>query len=164
MTLPSYVSLAKHANIVGVKMSHPDVSMHMQVSLDPRIDHNKFRVYSGFGQQLGPIVMFGAAGVIDALAAAHPRTLVRLFKLAESGPSNPEALQECRRLQYAVSRAEEIVGKFGIPGIKHAIRHMLGMGQSDGARLPLTARLADHEWDSVRDAQEAIFEIERSLQ
>lgn len=144
-------------------MSHPDVSMHMQVSLDPRIDHNEFRVYSGFGQQLGPIVMFGAAGVIDALAAAHPRTLVKLFKLAESGPSSPEALQECRRLQYAVSRAEEIVGKFGVPGIKHAIRQMLGMGQSDGARLPLTASLTDSEWDSVREAQEAIFEIEQSL-
>ncbi|MBE3045302.1 hypothetical protein IMZ48_22665, partial [Candidatus Bathyarchaeota archaeon] len=52
--------------------SHGDVSHHVQVSTDPKIDHDKFRVFSGFGQQLGPIVLFGAAGVIDGLAAFYP--------------------------------------------------------------------------------------------
>lgn len=73
VTPETYRILAQHPNIVGCKMSHAVVSWHNQVSLDPKIDHNKFRVYSGLGQQLGPIVIFDAAGVIDGLAAIYPR-------------------------------------------------------------------------------------------
>ena len=75
ITPETYRILAQHPNIVGCKMSHAVVSWHNQVSLDPKIDHNKFKVYSGLGQQLGPIVFFDAAGVIDGLAAVYPKTV-----------------------------------------------------------------------------------------
>lgn len=126
------------------------MSYHVQVSLDPAIDHNKFRVYSGFGQQLGPIVFFGAAGVIDGLAAIYPKTVSRLMELAEKRPIDPETLAEVQRLQYVVSKAEEYIGKTGIVGIKEAVYRVTGMGTLEGGRLPLKGKLADGEWDKLR--------------
>jgi len=131
------------------------VSHHVQVSLDPAIDHGKFRVYSGFGQQLGPIVFFGAAGVIDGLAAFFPRTVVRLMSLIATRldgkqPVGAAQLDEIRRLQYVVSRAEEFIVRTGIVGIKEATYRVAGFGTLEGGRLPLKGRLADGEYERLR--------------
>lgn len=114
----TYAALAAHPNIVGCKMSHGNVSHHIQVSLHPKIDPKTFRLYSGFGQQLGPIVLFSAAGAIDALGAIYPKTVSHLHKLLiSSGPAaapEPKILEEARRLQWLVSAAEEFIVKNGI--------------------------------------------------
>ncbi|KAK3935721.1 putative dihydrodipicolinate synthetase family protein [Diplogelasinospora grovesii] len=160
----TYTALARHPNIVGCKMSHGNVSHHVQVSLDPEIDHDNFRVYSGFGQQLGPIVFFGAAGVIDGMAAYYPKTVVRLMKLAEQGNLDAETKAEIHRLQYVVSRAEEFIGRYGIVGIKEAVYRVAGLGTLEGGRLPLRGRLADGEWEKARATLLAgIEKIEASL-
>lgn len=143
-------------------MSHGVVSHHVQVSLDPAIDHNKFRVYSGFGQQLGPIVFFGAAGVIDGLAAIYPRTVSRLFELASKRPITDENLKEIQKLQFSVSRAEEFVGRWGIVGIKEAVYRVLNIGNLDGGRLPLKGRLPDGEWEKWSAATNAMKALEES--
>ncbi|OIW32749.1 aldolase [Coniochaeta ligniaria NRRL 30616] len=157
----TYTALAAHPNIVGCKMSHGNVSHHVQVSLDPNIDHDAFRVYSGFGQQLGPIVAFGAAGVIDALAAIYPKTVVALFDaVTKSNTGDVSALAEARRLQYVVSRAEEFIGKTGVVGIKDAVYRVTGLGFNEGGRLPLKGRLADGEWEGLRKAY--LADIEKS--
>ncbi|KAF2195781.1 dihydrodipicolinate synthetase [Zopfia rhizophila CBS 207.26] len=143
VTPETYNILAQHPNIVGCKMSHGNVSYHVQVSLDPEIDHNKFRVFSGFGQQLGPIVFFGAAGVIDGLAAMYPKTVSRLMNLSEKRPIEPKVHEEIQALQYAVSTAEEYIGKWGIVGIKEGVYRVLGMGTLEGGRLPLKGKLPD---------------------
>lgn len=131
--------------------SHGNVSHHVQVSLDPAINHDKFRVFSGFGQQLGPIVFFGAAGVIDGLAAIYPKTVARLMSLAEKRPIEPDALAEIQRLQYAVSKAEEFIGKTGIIGIKEAVFRVTGLGTLEGGRLPLKGKLPEGEWEKLRE-------------
>lgn len=164
----TYTALAAHPNIVGCKMSHGNVSHHVQVSLDPGIDHDSFRVFSGFGQQLGPIVVFGAAGVIDGLAAIYPKTVVALFdavtKLNSGGEGGKKALAEARRLQYVVSKAEEFIGKTGVVGIKDAVYRVTGLGFNEGGRLPLKGRLADREWEALRGKYLADIEgVEASL-
>lgn len=136
------------------------MSYHVQVSLDPAIDHNKFRVYSGFGQQLGPIVFFGAAGVIDGLAAIYPKTVARLMSLAEKRPIEQEALAEAQRLQYVVSKAEEYIGKTGIVGIKEAVFRVTGLGTLEGGRLPLKGKLPDGEWERLRELY--LTDVEKS--
>lgn len=157
----TYTSLAAHPNIVGCKMSHGNVSHHVQVSLDPNIDHDHFRVYSGFGQQLGPIVVFGAAGVIDGLAAIYPKTVVALFNaVTKLNSGDASALAEARRLQYIVSKAEEFVGKTGVVGIKDAVYRVTGLGFNEGGRLPLKGRLTDAEWDKLRAAY--LTDVEKS--
>jgi 2-keto-3-deoxy-L-rhamnonate aldolase len=159
----TYTELARHPNIVGCKMSHGNVSHHVQVSLDPDIDHENFRVFSGFGQQCGPIVMFGAAGVVDGLAAIYPKTVVRLMELSEKRPITPEALEEAQRLQFIVSRAEEYIGGTGIIGIREGIHNVLGLGNLGAGRLPLVGRLPAGEWEKWSKCHKAINQIERSL-
>ncbi|KAF2807662.1 aldolase [Mytilinidion resinicola] len=146
VTPETYAYLAQHPNIVGCKLSHGNVSYHTQVSTDPSIDHEKFRVYSGIGSQLGPIVLFGAAGVIDGLAAYYPRAVARLMDLAEKRPIEPKALQEIQSQQFVVSQAWEFIVKFGILGIREAIYQVLGMGTVEGGRLPLKGRIPEGEW------------------
>ncbi|KAK3680436.1 hypothetical protein B0T22DRAFT_177669 [Podospora appendiculata] len=146
----TYMDLAAHPNIVGCKMSHGNVSHHVQVSLDPKIDHDEFRVYSGFGQQLGPIVLFGAAGVIDGMAAFYPKTVVRLMALAEKGEINAETRAEIHHLQFVVSRAEEFVVRYGMIGIKEGVFRLTGLGTQEGGRLPIRGTLTDEVWEKAR--------------
>ena len=125
------------------------------MSLDPAIDHDKFRVYSGFGQQLGPIVFFGAAGVIDGLAAFFPKTVVKLMSLITARlegkqPIDAAQLDEMRRLQYVVSRAEEFIVRSGIVGIKEATYRVAGFGTLEGGRLPLKGQLGEGEYEKLR--------------
>lgn len=144
--------------------SHGDVSTHLQVSLDPRIDHSTFRVYSGFGQQLGPIVLCGAAGVIDGLASFYPKTVVRLMELSAKRPVDQVTLEEVHRLQYAVSRAEGFIERTGIIGIREGIIRVAGMGGLEGGRLPLCGRLNEDVWRALHASLLAgIEQIESSL-
>jgi 2-keto-3-deoxy-L-rhamnonate aldolase len=163
ITPETYTKLAKHPNIVGCKMSHGNVSHHIQVSLDPDIDHEKFHLYSGFGQQLFPIVSMGGSGVIDGLAAFFPRTVVRLFQLATTLPLDKQLMQEIRVMQYAVSSAEEMVGKYGIVGIKEAIYRVTGMGTLEGSRLPLKGNMGDGEWEKWSVCMARMKKLEDSL-
>ncbi|KAM7196278.1 hypothetical protein V8F20_007118 [Naviculisporaceae sp. PSN 640] len=153
----TYPLLAQHAKIVGCKMSHGNVSHHVQVSLDPEIDHDKFRVFSGFGQQLGPIVSYGAAGVIDGMAAFYPKTVVRLFNLvSELDTGNVDqsiardVKAEITRLQFVVSRAEEFVVRHGLVGIKEAVWRVTKLGIQGSGRLPIRGSLTDEEWEKAR--------------
>ncbi|KAK7424132.1 hypothetical protein QQZ08_008738 [Neonectria magnoliae] len=157
----TYVKLAAHPNIVGCKMSHGNVSYHVQVSLHPKIDHSKFRVYSGFGQQLGPIVVFNAGGVIDGLAAIYPKTVARLFGLAAKRLLDESTLEEVRRLQWKVSAAEEFIVNNGILGIREGIYKVLGFGHLSGGRLPLRGALPEGTYDKWSDILGQMAEEEK---
>lgn len=147
VSVDTYTKLAAQPNIVGCKMSHGNVSHHLQVSLSPHIDHDHFNVYSGLGQQLGPIFAFGASGVIDGLAAIYPKTLVRLFNLVSKKSPSEKEVKEMKSIHWVVSSAEEMVGKWGIVGIKEGIFKVMGIGNLDGGRLPLRGCLPDGEWE-----------------
>lgn len=140
------------------------MSHHVQVSLDPQIDHDKFRLYSGFGQQLGPIVHFGAAGVIDGLAAFYPKVVVRLMDLAQKRPIDQGTLEETQRLQFAVSRAQEYIGQTGVIGIKEAVFRVTGMGTLEAGRLPLKGKLPEGQWQKLHTALlSPVEELEAAL-
>lgn len=137
------------------------MSYHVQVSLHPKIDHSKFRVFSGFGQQLGPIVVFNAGGVIDGLAAIYPKTVTRLFGLAAKRPLDEATLEEVRRLQWKVSAAEEFIVNNGILGIREGIYKVLGFGHLSGGRLPLRGALAEGTYDKWSDILGQMAEEEK---
>lgn len=163
VSIATYELLAQHPNIVGCKMSHGNVSHHLQVSCNPLIRKEKFRVFSGFGQQLGPIVLFNAAGVIDGLAAIYPKAVVRLMDLAEKRPVTDQNLAEMQRLQFASSRASELIGKWGILGIREGIYRELGMGNLEGGRLPLRGKIPDGEWEQLKTLYQPVQKIEKAL-
>jgi 2-keto-3-deoxy-L-rhamnonate aldolase len=118
------------------------------MALHPDIDSSRFRVYSGFGQQLGPIVMFGAAGVIDGLAAIYPKTVVHLFETVKSSIQNPALLKQAQDLQFKVSAAEEFIVANGILGIREGIFRVLKMGNLEGGRMPLRGKLSEGVWEN----------------
>jgi 2-keto-3-deoxy-L-rhamnonate aldolase len=161
--ISTYVTLAAHKNIVGGKMSHGNVSHHLQVSLHPEIDHQSYALYSGFGQQLFPMVSMGGAGVIDGLAAFFPYTVVRLFNLSHSNSYSAEAMKEISELQFAVSSTEEMVGKYSIVGIKEAIYRVLGIGTMEGSRLPLKGSMGHGEWEKWSKVVDRMQVLEKTL-
>uniref|UniRef100_A0A0C4DIY7 4-hydroxy-2-oxoglutarate aldolase, mitochondrial n=1 Tax=Fusarium oxysporum (strain Fo5176) TaxID=660025 RepID=A0A0C4DIY7_FUSOF len=123
----------------------------------PNVAHFKFRVFSGFGQQLGPVVTFNAAGVIDGLAAIFPKTVARLFSLTAKRPLDGSALEEVQRLQWKVSTAEEFIVKYGVLGIREGIFRVLGFGHLSGGRLPLRGVLPEGVY---KDWTEGIRQME----
>ncbi|KAK1777182.1 dihydrodipicolinate synthetase [Copromyces sp. CBS 386.78] len=160
-----YRALAlRNERVVGCKMSHGNISHHLQVSLDPEINHERFRVFSGFGQQLGPIVLFGAAGVIDGMSAYYPKTVVRLFELAQKDDLRPSEKAELNKLQYVVSKAEEFIVKYGLKGIKEATYRVAGFGDVEAARVPVVGRMGEKEWEEgKRRFLGEIDEVEKRL-
>lgn len=159
----THATLASHPNIVGCKLSHPDLSHHTQVASHPTIDHAHYAVFTGLGQQLLPAMSVGAIGAIDASAGVFPRTLVRLWELCRLQRPSDEEVAERRRLQYRVSCAGELVVAHGTVGIKEAVRRLRGFGGKDGGRLPLARGLGDEGWARWEGVIKAMEEEEKRL-
>ncbi|RPA91560.1 aldolase [Choiromyces venosus 120613-1] len=131
-------ALAAHPNIVGGKLSHGDISIHAQIALDPEIDHSKFHLFTGLGQQLFLALQVGYSVAIDGLLAIFPKTVVHLYNLmTRTKAMDQETLDRVRELQYRVSCMEELIVKFGTVGIKEAVARVLSFGEPDGGRLLL---------------------------
>ncbi|TRX93437.1 hypothetical protein FHL15_005712 [Xylaria flabelliformis] len=165
ITPSTFVTLAKHPNIVGCKLSHGDVSVHAQIASNPDIDHDHFRTFTGLGQQLLPVVTVGAAGAIDGSAGFFPKTVVRLYELSVKTQLSDEEARERRRLQFKVSCIEELVVRFGTVGIKEAISRLRGFGDRDGTRLPLHGGIpgGDAEWANWKSIADSVQEEEDRL-
>ncbi|KAF5019415.1 hypothetical protein F66182_8587 [Fusarium sp. NRRL 66182] len=162
----TYVTLARHPNIVGCKLSHGDVSVHTQVGSNPSIDYAHFHPFTGLGQQLFPVVSVGFAGAIDGSAGFFPKTLVHLYELSTKTQPTDAEVQERRLLQYKVSLMEEIVVAYGTVGIKEAISRLRGFGDVDGTRLPLMGGIpgGDAGWANwKKEVADVLEEVENSL-
>ncbi len=161
----TYAALSKHPNIVGCKLSHGDVSYHAQIGANPKIDNTKFHTFTGLGQQLLPVLALGCAGAIDGTAGFFPKSVVHLYNLSIKSQPTEEEVKERRLLQYKLSVVEELVVKFGTVGIKEAISRVLGMGDRDGTRLPLTGGIpgGDKEWDNWKEAVGDLAAVENSV-
>ncbi|KAK7431759.1 hypothetical protein QQZ08_001698 [Neonectria magnoliae] len=161
----TYATLSKHRNIVGCKLSHGDVSYHVQIGANPAIDAEHFHAFTGLGQQLLPVMSVGFSGAIDGSAGFFPKTLVRLYELsAKAQPTTAEAAER-RLLQFKVSSMEEIVVRYGTVGIKEAVGRLRGFGDADGTRLPLFGGIpgGDAEWANWKPVLDTVDEIEKSL-
>lgn len=164
VTPATFATLSQHPNIVGCKLSHGDVSQLTQIASNPAIDGNHFRVFTGLGQQLLPVVSVGCGGAIDGSAGFFPKSLVRLFNLSRQTALSDAERQERALLQYRVSCMEEIVVRYGIPGIKEAISRLRGFGDA-GMRLPLAGGLpgGDEEWARWKDVLSDMEALEAAL-
>jgi 2-keto-3-deoxy-L-rhamnonate aldolase len=157
--------LAKHDNIVGCKLSHGALDDHILIASNPNIDHSKFRTFTGLGQQLLPVLTVGGGGAIDGLAAAFPKTVVKLFNLFENDDRTAENMTAMRELQYKISKGEKLVVRWGTIGIREAVARVAGLGDADGGRLPLQGGFpdGDQEWARWRGAIEALQAVEVTL-
>ncbi len=154
----TFKTLSAHPNIIGAKLSHGDLSHLTIIASDPEIKANNFRTFTGLGQILLPSLLMGASGCVDALAGAFPKTLVKIFNLA-----NEKNFDEAAKLQFVVSKAEEIVVKLGVVGIKRAIREAAGFGDINVGRAPLNQELAVGAWEHYQHYFEDLKALENSL-
>lgn len=156
--------IAQHPNVVGCKLSHSGIDDHTLVACNPNIDHNKFRTFTGLGQQLLPVLTIGGAGAIDGLASVFPKTVVKLYDLFQ-GEKSEENLNKMRELQYKICAGEKLVARWGTIGIKEATSRVLGFGEKDGGRLPLRGGFpgGEKEWQNWKPAMEELEKVEKGL-
>jgi 2-keto-3-deoxy-L-rhamnonate aldolase len=162
--------LAEHKNIVGCKLSHGDLPILTQITMSTSAHTapDKFRVFTGLGQQLVPVLSVGGAGAIDGLAGFFPHVVVRLYnvfqELQAAGDSKHHLRQALRDLQGDVTRGEELVGKWGTVGIKEAIARELGLGSGPATRLPLYGGLTEAQWQEFEPVMAQLRKVEKMLQ
>ncbi|KAF2857670.1 aldolase [Piedraia hortae CBS 480.64] len=154
----TFEALAKHRNIVGTKLSHGIMDDVTLIAASPGIDHEKFKVFTGLGQMLLPVMSVGGAGGIDALANIFPKLLIRLFKLSAETGANAK---QTRELQYHICRGEKLVAKYSVVGVKEALSRVWGVGDQKTQRLPV-ARLEDSNWSEWEQIFKELKQIEET--
>jgi 2-keto-3-deoxy-L-rhamnonate aldolase len=108
------------------------------------------------GQLLLPALTVGAVGTIDAISGAFPKIYVDLFDAFQAGD-----LEKAKKLQVVVSRAEEIVVRLGVIGIKKTI-YSQGFGESYLGRAPLNQDLVPGAWEGLADYYNQIQTLDAS--
>lgn len=161
--------LAQHPNIVGCKLSHGDLPDHTLIAANPNIDPSHFKVFSGLGQNLLPVLTVGGQGAIDGLAGIFPRTVVRLYQIfhdSSAKGTTKDDIVEMRKLQYRICEGERLIGKWGTVGIKEAITRLWGFGDKEGARLPLQGGFqgGEKEWENWKTVFDGLKEMEMGFE
>lgn len=110
----------------------------------------------------------GGKGAIDGLSGIFPRTVVKLYTIFEESSArgvNKQDLEEMRKLQYKICQGERLIGKWGTVGIKEAIARVWGIGEKEGARLPLAGGFqgGDKEWENWSEVFDGLKKLEQSL-
>lgn len=157
--LPETVrKLATHDKIIGCKCSHGDVHQYSRIALDPKVEQNNFKLLSGQGQLLLPLLTINGKGVIDALSGCFPKTFVKLYNSVKNGD-----LQAARELQFVASEAEVLASQGGFLAIKRAIKDHLGFGKSTVGRKPMNFSLSEEKWLQFKPLYDMIKKTEDSL-
>jgi len=111
--LGTFLALAEHPRIVGVKDSSSNVVKMVEL-LAERPD---FEVFAGTGSALLPFLSIGAVGGIMALANVAAVPLRGLMTLYQEGQRD-----EARTLQQALAGLNSaITARFGVSGLKYAM-------------------------------------------
>ncbi|HEX5236831.1 MAG TPA: dihydrodipicolinate synthase family protein [Silvibacterium sp.] len=105
-----------------------------------------FQVLAGSASQLLDSVMAGASGGILALAAFAPQACQEIYTAWKDNDPALGALKQ----QRVVSASQIVVGKYGIPGIKHACD--LNGYYGGRPRLPLLPLNAEQQAEVTRAA------------
>lgn len=156
MTPKTFETLAKHKNICGCKLSHGNVTEYAQIALNPKVQQEDFSTMTGLGQLLLPAISAGCHGTIDACSGIFPKTLVKLWELSTAGK-----VKEAQKIQYVVSRVEEIVAAYGPMGVKHLTSKVLGYNEL--GRAPLNVSLTTAQKEAFSQEIEDAIQLEKSL-
>jgi 4-hydroxy-2-oxoglutarate aldolase len=114
LPVETVAELSYHPNIAGMKDSSGDNERMKEVVAAVKPG---FQVFSGSGAGFGEALQFGAAGAILAIANPLPYACVTVweaFRLREF-----EAAKDWQA--RILPAAKLIAGKYGIPGLKHAM-------------------------------------------
>jgi 4-hydroxy-2-oxoglutarate aldolase len=117
------LKLAKHPNIVGVKLTCGNIGKMSRIV--PEVDRDEFAVFGGTVDALVPALAAGSSGAIGGLCNVAPKTVARLYNLATCGSDK----KEVGKIQKLVADADALVTKLGvITGTKYALEYFYGYG------------------------------------
>ncbi|MBR1822236.1 MAG: 4-hydroxy-tetrahydrodipicolinate synthase [Clostridia bacterium] len=136
----TYVALAEHPNIVGVKEANGNISKIVETAalVGDRLD-----IYSGNDDQIVPILAMGGSGVISVLSNVMPAKTVEICRRFFQGDIAGSAKLQCELLPMINALFSEVNP---IP-VKAA---MAAMGWCENyLRLPLTPMEEEH-WQRLR--------------
>ena len=146
------ISLSKHPNIVGVKLTCGNTGKLCRVAAGVKGD---FLTTGGSADFILQTLIAGGDGVIAGLANIAPKACVKIVELYRKGD-----LAQAQKLQSIVARGDWVAIKGGFVAVKSALRLYEGYGGSP--RRPCTA--PDKAGLAVLYEQfREIMELERSL-
>ena len=118
------LKLAKHPNIVGVKLTCGNIGKMSR--LVPDVNREDFAIFAGLVDALVPSITAGASGAIAGLCNLVPKTVVKAYHLATTPGSDPG---ELAKIQKLMADADALVTKTGvITGTKYALEYFYGYG------------------------------------
>lgn len=110
--------LAKHSNIVGVKLTCANAGK--VATLTAQYTPDQFAVFSGQSDWLLPCLVSGGMGCVTGIGNVFPRSVVKLYSLWQEGK-----LDEARQLQGQVAQAESACKK-GLAATKFGTAYFAG--------------------------------------
>jgi len=112
------VELAKHPNIVGVKLTCGNAGKVTRLTQE--YTHAQFGVFAGQSDWLVPCLSGGGHGCVTGIGNVFPKSVCRLYNLWQEGK-----VQEAVKLQGLVAQAEKAC-KEGIAATKFGAGYFAG--------------------------------------
>lgn len=152
--------LAKHPKIIGVKLTHFSIEKYILLTgKTEQNEANNFKPFTGLGQILVPSLAVGAFGAIDGMSGIFPKTMKKLFKLY-----NEQKFEEANKLQYMVTKANQMIFDLNLVGVKYTLHLIHGLGEeSASARPPLTNKITPEIYSKYEGDIRALAKYEASL-
>lgn len=160
ITTETFNSLLEHPQIIGVKLTHFNMDKYILLTgQKDKFNANNFRPFTGLGQILVPSLAVGAYGAIDGLSGIFPKSMVKLYNLYKT-----KQYDEAAKLQYVVTKANEMVFDLNLKGVKYALNKIHGLGDVNGyARPPLTNVIDEEIWQKYADDMNRLAKYESSI-
>lgn len=158
LTFDSYLTLSKHTNIVGCKLTHYNFPLHTLLGQSQELKANNFRVLAGVGQVFLPSLSVGVEGVIDGLSNVFPKAMVKIFKDFENGK-----IQEAQKLQYLVTKVNEMTAVLNVLGLKYSLKYIKGWGETVHGRPPLNQDIDLDVWNKYLPDFKQLLQIEQNI-
>ncbi|KAF6810346.1 dihydrodipicolinate synthase [Colletotrichum plurivorum] len=147
------LSIAKHPNVLGVKLTCGNTGKLARVA---DAAPQGFFVAGGSADFILQGAVVGAHGTISGLANLAPRACVRVAELAGAG-----RMEGARRLQAVVARGDWVAIKTGFVGVKAAMEHFEQYG---GAPRKPCARPEPEELKVIVEGLSELLRVERELE
>ncbi|KAK3673443.1 hypothetical protein LTR78_006677 [Recurvomyces mirabilis] len=116
---PMLDRLAKHSNIVGVKLTCGSIAKVTRVSA--AFSPKQFSALAGQSDWLIPALSVGGTGCITGVGNLYPKSCVAVYDLYMAGK-----FEEAQKLQYTLGVSELGFGDGGINGTKWVVSELLG--------------------------------------
>lgn len=154
----TFVRLSEHPNIVGVKLTHFNLSLYTLLGQDKTLEENNFRSLTGLGQVLIPALSIGLTGAIDGLSGIFPKSMLELLRLYTNGK-----MEKATELQFLVTQANLMISELNVVGVKHALFEIYGYGKTLSGRPPLSKSVNLSAYKKYDAPLKALLKYEQTL-